>query len=215
MQPNGYPAPSYPSATPTPPATDPYAFLNQSSKPPSRLPSLFKNTASFKLRLLMVLIIALFLILVLYIVKSVLVVSPLNLASLETVLSEQQTLSSLATTGSQSASSQSYLNFSFTALASANSDQSSLIILLAHNNIKINPAQLAVQPGPVSQLTKAQQISTFDAVYGQVMSQQLQLYKTDLQSAYKLNQSLVIKKYLTTDFNHVQLLETMFNSSSG
>jgi len=212
MQPNDYPQPSY--SPPSPPSVDPYDFLKQTNQPSSPL-NLMKGK-SFKFRILLIVLAFLVIVIILAIVKSILSSnSGLNMPSMYAVLSSQQEINTLALTGSQSSTSQSYLNFSYTALATSATNELQLTALLKANGHQLNPALIVTQPSLAAQLTQAQQNSTFDASYGPMISAQLQNYRTVLVNAYKLNTSPVIREYLNGDYLNAGLLIKMFNSSDG
>lgn len=212
MQPNDYSQPSY--SPPSSPAGDPYAFLNQTNQSPSPL-NLIKGK-SFKTKMLLIIFVFLVIVIILAIVKSILSSNnALNMPSMYAVLSSQQEINTLASTGTQSSTSQSYLNFSYTALATSATNETKLSSLLNANGYKLNPALIVTQPNLTNQLTQAQQNSTFDATYGPIISAQLQNYRTVLVNAYKLNKSPVIREYLNTDYQNAGLLIKMFKSSYG
>lgn len=129
---------------------------------------------------------------------------------------QQQQLIGLLTTGSQNTTSQSYLNFSYTALASVTTDQMQLLKLLTANNIKVSPTeyQNAVPAGPATELKQAQQVSTFESTYGPVILAQLNLYHSYLSSAFNLNKSTVLRSYLSADYKRDNTLIKLLDSST-
>jgi len=214
MDPNNYQPPTYP-APPPPPAPNPYDFLNTpsgSSKPLSNLVS----QKPLKTKLLIYLTGALLIVILLYGIKSIFSGNNgVNMPSLYNVLSQQLELNQLANTGTTTAYTQSYINFSYTVLGSTFTDQSQLTTLLTDNHIAVNQGLIVTNPTLESQLTQAQQLTQFDSVYGPMMLKQLEIYKSDLSTAYSLNKSPVIKKYLSSDYRHATLLITMYNSPKG
>lgn len=205
-----------PESTPTPPPTDPFAFLNEAHKP-SPLQSLGTNlTGRSKIVFAVGAIVVIIILLVL--VKSFLGGNKgVDINSIDTVLTQQQEVINLANTGvqQQQVMSQSYLNFTYTAIGSATTAQTKLLKLLSYNGVKVSSSLLTKVPTTNTQLQDAEQTSTFDSIYSQVMNQQLAQYKTALNSAYVLNKSAVIKSYLVTDYKNTLLLLKMLGSSYG
>lgn len=209
MQPDFNPAP--------PPPSDPYAFLNQTKRPSPLASSLANLSTRGKIVLGVGALILLIILLV--VVKSILGsgAKSFNLTSLEGVLAQQQQIITLATTGSQQqqVTSQSYMNFSYTAIASATTDQMKLIKLLSYNGVKVNPASYTFTTSANTKLTQAGQTSTFDSLYAAVMAQQLKAYQQALSNAYSLNKSTIVKNYLTADYKNTAVLIKMLGSSYG
>lgn len=206
-----------PSLQPTPPPpSDPYAFLNESKHSNSLALNLGNLSGRGKILFAVVAIVVLLVIVVA--AKSLFSGNKsFNLPSLTLVLSEQQELSNLANSGIQQSQvmSQTYLNFSYTTLASVTTDQTKLNKLLTYNNVKISSNSYVLQPNVDAKLQQAQQTSTFDTVYATVMQQQLGYYKNDLSQAYNLNQSPIVRSYLKTDYNDTLVLIKMLGSSYG
>ena len=195
------------------PPTDPYAFLNETSKK-RPLSNLFGNrNISMQGRLVIVVVALIVLLIIVFALKSILTHPSVNMPSVYAVLSEQQELISLATTGTQQSHNQSFLNFSYTAIATATTDQSKLIKLLAANNITVNGNQYVTQPNVAQELTQAEAVSAFDSTYPSVMQAQLKLYQADLNNAYLQNASAVLRGYLKQDYQNCQLLIDMLNSN--
>lgn len=211
MQPNGYPQP-----TPTSPPSDPFFFLNNPI-PQKRSPlSFFRSGSPKSMRLLMILVALLFIILIIAGIKSLFSNGkPLDVPSLTQVLVQQQEIISITTTGSQQASSQTYLNFSYTALGSITTDQANLVKLLTANGHKVNLTTIVPSATIAQQLTQNEQTSNFDAVYGTIISKQLGIYKNDLSNAYNLNKSPIVRNILSQDYKDTTLLQQMFSSSVG
>ena len=139
-----------------------------------------------------------------------------NMPSIYSVLGQEQELINLSTTGSQqSSSSQSYLDFSQTTIASVTTDQNKLITLLSSNGIKVSLRNYVLQPAADAKLTQAIQDSNFDPVYSSVMYTELKLYQTDLSNAYSLNKSAILRSYLKSDYHNTVLLLQMLGSSYG
>ncbi len=164
-------------------------------------------------RLIIITVVLVVLLIITFALKSVLTHPIVNLPSVYAVLSEQQELVNLATTGTQQSSNQSFLNFSYTAIATATTDQSTLFRLLAANNIAVNPNQYVIQPNAANELTQAEADSEFDSTYPNVMQAQLKLYQAVLNNAYMQNTSAVLKGYLKKDYQNCQLLIDMLNSN--
>lgn len=214
MQPNGSSPPDYPAPA-APPNNNPYDFLNQPAKTSSPLKSLIGGS-SLKKRLLIILAVVFIIVILLAALKSILSSNAgVNMTSMYAVLSSQQEINALALAGTHSASSQSYLNFSYTALATTFTDETALSQLLTSNGFKIKPTLIVTEPALSTQLTQAQQLSDFDSVYGPLLSSQLNNYRVVLVNAYKLNKSPVIKNILNVDYKNAGLLITMLNSSYG
>ena len=211
MQPSGYPQP-----TPTSPSSDPYSFLNTPTTPKRSPFSFFRSGSPKSIRLLMIVVGLLFIILIIVGIKSLFNNGKaLDLPSLTQVVIQQQELISISSTGSQQASSQTYLNFSYTALASVTTDQNNLVKLLTANGHKINLATIIPSPTIANQLSQNEQTSNFDNVYGTIISKQLNVYKNDLSNAYTLNKSPIIRSILSKDYKDTTLLQQMFSSSVG
>jgi predicted outer membrane protein len=195
------------------PPTDPYAFLNEPSKKRSLINLFWNRNMSMRGRLIIITVVLVVLLIITFALKSVLTHPIVNLPSVYAVLSEQQELVNLATTGTQQSSNQSFLNFSYTAIATATTDQSTLFRLLAANNIAVNPNQYVIQPNAANELTQAEADSEFDSTYPNVMQAQLKLYQAVLNNAYMQNTSAVLKGYLKKDYQNCQLLIDMLNSN--
>lgn len=195
------------------PPTDPYAFLNEPNKKRSMSNLLLKGNMSMQGRLIIIALILLVLLIMVFALKSVLTHPSVNLPSIYAVLSEQQELVNLATTGTQQSHNQSFLNFSYTAIATATTDQSKLLRLLAANNIPVSANQYVIQPNAAHELTQAEANSEFDSTFPGVMQAQLKLYQADLNNAYMQNTSAVVKGYLKQDYQNCSLLIDMLNSN--
>ena len=207
MEPNFNPSPHPPS--------DPYAFLNESKR---TSPLTVLTNLSGRGKIFFGLGLVIFLIIVLALAKSLFGGnSGINVTSLTIALSEQQELINLATTGTQQSQvmSQSYLNFSYTTIASVTTDAMQLNKLLTYNGIKINPNIYTQQPSVNTELKQVEQTSNFDSTYSTVMKQQLDFYKKDLSQAYNLNKSAVVRSYLTKDYKNTMALIKMLGSSYG
>ncbi len=196
--------------------TDPYSYINQPKQSIlSRILSLLKNM-SFKGKIIALVGGTVVIVILIFGLKSLFGSSGLNMPSIYGVLGEQQELINLSTTGTQqSNSSQSYLNFSTTELASASTDQNNLTSLLAKNGIKISASNYILQPSADNQLKQAINDSNFDPIYASVMQTQLKLYQNNLSYAYNLTTSSILRSYLSTDYKNTDLMIKMLNSSSG
>ena len=203
-----------PAQGPQQPVVDPFAFLNESKKHSFNPIGLF-NGLEFRARVIALVGGGLVLIILIFGLSSVFGGnSGINMTSLYAVLGQQQELINLSTIGTQQTiSSQSYLNFSATMLAAATTDNNKLIQLLGYNHIKVSPKNYVLQPQADAQLTQAVAVSNFDPVYAAVMLTQLRLYQNVLTNAYSLNTSPVVKSYLKTDYNDINLLLVMLRSS--
>jgi hypothetical protein len=205
-----------PAQAPYQPSSDPYSFLNETKKPRNLTFSFFSGL-SFRGKLIALSVGLIVIIILLLILKSIFGSSQsVNMLSIDAVLGQEQELINLSTTArQQSTTSQSYLNFSETTIATVYSDENKLITLLASNRIKVSPGNYVLQPSADAKLSQAIQQSNFDPVYSSVMYSQLKLYQADLSNAYSLNKSTVLRSYLKNDYDNTELLLKMLGSSYG
>ncbi len=209
MQPQGpyYQSPQQP--------TDPFAFLNEQPKKRSPIPNLI-NGRSRNQRIIVVAIGAIVLIILVAIFNWILGLnSNFNMGQLNQVMGQEQEIINLASIAISNSTNQSYLNFSYTAIASASTDQSNIIKLLADNGIKANPKNFVLQPSADAQLNQAIQSSNFDSSFTPVMMQQLRLYESIVNNEYKASNLPIIKSYMATDFKNTELLISMLGNPNG
>ena len=141
--------------------------------------------------------------------------SNFNMGQLNQVMGQEQEIINLASIAISNSTNQSYLNFSYTAIASASTDQSNIIKLLADNGIKANPKNFVLQPSADAQLNQAIQSSNFDSSFTPVMMQQLRLYESIVNNEYKASNLPIIKSYMATDFKNTELLISMLGNPNG
>jgi predicted outer membrane protein len=199
------------------PENDPYAFLNQAGRTGytnNPLRKLFSaGSGSFSRKLLLVGVGTVIIIVFILILKAVVGSGGnINMPSLYAVLGEEQEIINLSQAGQQS-SNQANLNFSYTALGSLITDQSSLINLLKNNGISVSQQQMVLQPSADAELNQSQSSGDFDTVYVNIMQNQLKLYETDLSNAYALSNSALLKSYFKQDYNTAVLLLKMLNNA--
>ena len=197
------------------PVNDPFAFLNQ--QPKRRPVTNLVINGSKKQRLIVVAGGVIVLLIAVLIIKWLLGLgSGVNMTSLYNVLGQQEEIANLANIdiSNSSVTSQSYLNFSYTALASVATDQSRLLGLLNASGIKTNGKNFLLQSSADNQLNVALQNSSFESVYEPVMHQQLDLYANDIANAYNITGSNLLKSYLKTDYQDTLLLIKMLGASS-
>lgn len=196
--------------------SDPYAFLNENQRRSGGLINSFKGK-SLRRQVLTIVGGGLVLVILLLGLKSILASNNgLDMPSIYSVLGQQRELMNLSTTGGQQASSsQTYLNFSTTTLASITNDHTKLLKLMRVNGIKISISSYVLQPSADTQLNQAIQVSNFDPIYATVMQTELKLYQSDLTNAFNLNTSAILKSYLKTDYQNATLLIKMLGASYG
>lgn len=207
MQPNSNQNPT----SPTPPIKDPYDFIfNAPQKQFSPLGNITRG-GGFRTKLIFIIGAAILIVLILVIGKALLGGSSnnLNLPSMYAIESEQQQLITAVSYANQNDPSSNYGNFSSTTLAVIINDQLQLTRLLTKNGIKLNPKLIILKPQVIEELSASLQTDNFEPTYLQVITNQLQIYQSELSSGYRLNNSPLIRKYLTADYQHVQMLQKM------
>lgn len=139
---------------------------------------------------------------------------------------DTKTLSGIAETQNElvrvSKQANSYLTQSATQNLSINVDltvltqQQQLIAFLKTHGTKLSPKQLALKKNATTdtQLTNAQQNSTYDVVFAQLIGNQLNSYASDLRQAYKATTSKSVRALLSADYTQTQMLIKQIPSAS-
>lgn len=110
---------------------------------------------------------------------------------------------------------QSLRNFATNTTLTMTSQQTKTIALLQTKGVKLSTKKLALKKNADidTQLQAATASNSFDSVFAQIMSKQLNSYTDDLQTYYKNASSTDIKQLLQEDYNQVQLLKAQLPSS--
>lgn len=172
------------------------------------------NSSSLAMRVGLILGGAVVLIIIIVVLSSLLS-GPSNIPHLLTVAEDQNELVNLATTGTQDATEAVTQNFSQNCALSMQSAQGQLInFITSHGGGKPGSKTLALKQNPATDtaLSNANASSTFDSTYINVMQNQLNVYKSDLNTAYKNSQNTAEKQLLANDYTDAQLLLQELNS---
>jgi hypothetical protein len=203
MQPQQLPA------TPPPANGDQYDFIRQYGRQPTGTGN---NNVSFVGRILIVAGGAVVLI-VLAIVFVKLLAGPKDptIPLLTSIAQQQNELARVSAEPTSDAATQPTLNFANTTALSLQSDQQSLISLLATAGKTPDAATLGATQHTATDatLTAAKANGTYDSVFIGIAQAQLTAYQQSLQQAFKAAQSNKEKQWLTAAYNHAQLLQQM------
>lgn len=190
-----------------------YDFIMDPGKPPrqSMLPGLPGGSGNPIIKRVGVVLGIVIVIIILFVVGSSLLGGSGNTPKLTLVAEQQNELirvATLATTIGAQQSSQPNLDFTQSCLLSITSAQQALVSFLGQNGVKLSTKTLALAQNSQTDTTlnTAVAASTFNAAYSTVMQNQLGLYKTSLQNAYKTAGNTTEKQLLLSDYTGAQLL---------
>lgn len=127
----------------------------------------------------------------------------------------QQELIRVASTGESDARNQNVKNFAKNAQLTITSQQVKALGYLASKDVDMKEKELNLKLNAATdkQLEQAEQTSTFDNVFLQVMQQSLESYSNELQTLYGSTSNTTVKKLLKDNFDQTQLLRQQQPSS--
>jgi hypothetical protein len=116
---------------------------------------------------------------------------------------------------SSTVTNQSLRNFATNTTLTMATQQTKTVALLQTKGIKMNVKKLSLKKDVNidTELQAASSSNSFDSVFAQIMTKQLNSYTDDLQTYYKNASSNDIKKLLQEDYNQLQLLKTQLPSN--
>jgi len=214
---NTQPAPTAPPAPTTPPL-QPYGFITDpdvSAKSSFSLLTLL-NGKSLLTRIA-VLGGGLVVLLIVFSILKGLIAGSFNLQPFLVVLQDQQELihlSSVQAQSGQAALPATYQNFLATTQLTVGSSQAQLLTYLTKNNQKIKSNQFGYSTALDKQLTSAETSDTYLSTFQQIMSSQLNNYKTGLRQAYNETSGAKGRAQLSSDYRQAVLLIKQFNQAN-
>jgi hypothetical protein len=202
------------------PQNNPYDFITGSGQPaPSgsgKLPLMPKANSSMVRRIIIVGVGVFVLIIVTLIVSSALSsVGKAGLNQLLAVANDQAALTTLATQGATGAVNQDTKNLALTTELTMTTTQSKFLALIKTEGLSIASTQ--IKPNittDTTQLTQATQVSNFDPVFIQIITAELNQYRTDLQTAYKGTTIAARKQFLSKSYTAAALLLQQANTAN-
>lgn len=209
MNPDQFNAPA-----PPPPASNPYDFITTGGKPPKsgRLPS---TSNPFVAKLIVLVGGAVVVMIVVTLVVNLLFGSKTNLNDLVSLAQTEQEIARVTNQTQQTATDQTVAGAAISTRLTLLTQQQGVLTYLSTHRHKVGAKDLGLKKNITTdkRLVQAQATSTFDIVFTQIMRGQLQDYATSLQTASDSSSSKMVKTFLTTDYNQVQMLLKQWPSS--
>jgi hypothetical protein len=139
-----------------------------------------------------------------------------NVTQLVGIAETQAGIVNVATFGYSEVSQTSTLNLAVDTQLTVQSQQIQMVKYITSEGTKVSAKELLskVLKSTQLQLTAAQQNSTVDPVFAQIMQNDLQSYSSELKTAYNTSKSSSAKSILATDYNQVQMLLKLVPSLS-
>lgn len=128
----------------------------------------------------------------------------------------QQEVIRVATAGDDDARSQAVKNAAKSITLSVTTQQLKTLNYLAQRDVtmKDKDLELKLNADTDKTLDQANQTSTFDSVFLQVMSKELEAYSNELKTLYGTTSNAAAKKILKDDFDQTQLLREQLPTST-
>ncbi|HSX16700.1 MAG TPA: hypothetical protein VLH86_01205 [Patescibacteria group bacterium] len=202
------PAPGQPNLPPLPPngPMDPYGFIVDPPKKP-KLKGVGISSNPFIVKIVFILGGVVVLMIVAAIAINIFFGSKTNIQDIVDITAVEQEIIRVGAQGA-TASSESVKDAAINTQASLVTEQQNWIKFLAKRSHKVESKQLVVKKNldTDKRLTQAQQTSTFDITFTQIMRSQLEAYSTQLKNAYTNATNTEEKKLLASNYHDVQLL---------
>lgn len=199
---------------PEKPSSDPYDFIRQSGRPQSSSP-LSSNTSSTSRIAIVASGAAVLIILAIVFIKVLSAPSDPTVALLTRLAQQQTELARVAAEPAQGTAAQPTLNFAMTTSLTLQSDQQSLLGMLASAGKTPDPAVLSATQNATTDttLTTAKANGNYDTTFVNIAQNQLTTYQQTLTQTFKAAKSSKEKQWLTDAYNHAQLLMQMSNQT--
>jgi len=201
---SGQTPPQYPQ--PYGPTDDPYRFIMEPPKKPKAAGRGIGGNP-FIIKLLFIIGAAMVLMFAAGIAVNFFFSKKTNIQDIVTITQVEQELVRVGSQGTNAAD-QSIKNASVTTSATLTTQQQQWITFLAQRNRKVPPKELVLKKSAATdqRLNQAQQTSTFDLVFAQIMRAQLQSYAALLKTASNNASNKDEKILLAQQYDDVQLL---------
>lgn len=196
---------------PAQPPGNPYDFIMSPDSAPRQKPKLVPGMGggnSFAKKLAVLIGGAIVVVIILAVGVTLLTGGKTNSSELVELAETQAELIRVSGEGLQNATGQDAKNAATTINLGLQTQQTQLLNLLGQRGQKIKPKELALKQNPTTdkQLMLAQQTSTYDDAFMQIIHQQLSDYVNTLSQLYTKSTDSTVRKQLQTDYNQAQLM---------
>ncbi len=193
------------------PSGNPYDFIMNPGQPQKAGPGKLLSVGggnSFIVKLVMIIGGAIVLMIAVAILVNVLTGSKTNTTDLVTLAQTQTEIARVAGEGAAQGTTDATKNVAISTQLTISTQQAQLSKYLASVGKKVSPKDLGLKKNAQTdtQLTEAQANSTYDLVFGQVLTNQLNGYESMLKQYYATATSNTVKSLLATDYQQAQLL---------
>ena len=192
---------------------NPYDFILNPPKPANqhplgRLPIPQVGGKSLVAQIVVLVGGAVVLMIIIAVVISMLTGNKLNTTDLINLAAEQSELVAIATSGGGMVSQADNQQLAINTQLTIETDNQALLNFLASEGIKPSTKQLAADNNSeiTIELQNAQQSSTQDVVFAQIMQSQLQTYTSNIKKDYNEASNTKLRQLLNTDYVQSQLL---------
>lgn len=189
------------------PDQNPYDFIMNPQAPQKPKKSLFGGN-SFITKLVLIIGSVIVFMITTAVILNITTSDKIDTGDLQTLAQTQQEVIRVATNGMTNSRNQDNRNLATSVAMSVGTQQQQLISYLETQGIKVSAKDLALKEDAArtTQLTNAQQTSTYDVVFPQVMQTLLNDYAKELQTIYNGMSNQNARNLLKTDYDQTQLL---------